>query len=182
MKKPLLLFKNMPLLQASLSLTQKSIEITAQTESTDSACFARFGRILSVDEPHSTHTFDCVNIDFEGNPFGFPLSARLGRAFRKNEIDLAIVNGLTCRIEFINNNLSAPMITDIFFSLLNETDELILRAKNIVIEASQMLVVQSGETQTCYNAKEKRITTKAKYITSQAEKAQKIQGGTISLN
>lgn len=173
------LLQNRPLLHASIAVTQKSIEIAEQVES---PTLARFGRILSLCKSDANNSSNQVIVDFEGNPFNFQLSAKLGRAFRINEIELAICNGLTCRIDFINGDINTPIVTDIFFSLLNETDELILRAKNIVIEAVEELVVRSGETQTRYSARDKRITTKAKYITSQAEKAQKIQGGTISLN
>lgn len=52
----------------------------------------------------------------------------------------------------------------------------------MVIETEQELIVRSGETETRYSGRDGRITTKAKYVTSQAEKAQKIQGGTIAIN
>lgn len=69
-----------------------------------------------------------------------------------------------------------------FFSILDDSDEFVLRAKKMVIETEQELIVRSGETETRYSGRDGRITTKAKYVTSQAEKAQKIQGGTIAIN
>ncbi|MGF1727567.1 hypothetical protein [Photobacterium nomapromontoriensis] len=141
------------------------------------ACFSRFGTIISVNE-----SSDSVRIDFEGNPFQQPITARLGRAFRRSELQLAIDNHLSCRIEFLNADLSLPLVTDILFSILDESDELVLRAKKMVIETEQELIVKSGETETRYSGRDGRITTKAKYVTSQAEKAQKIQGGTIAIN
>ncbi len=146
--------------------------------------FARFGQILSFDEglKKDENQHFAVKVDFEGNPFEAPLLAKLGRAFRKNEIELAINTGLSCRIDFINGDVRFPIVTDIFFSLLSSHESLILRAEKIVIEASKELIVQSGETKTRYSGTDNRITTEAKYVTSQAQKAHKIQGGTISIN
>lgn len=138
---------------------------------------SRFGTIVDFNE-----TQDSVRVDFEGNPFGQPLSARLGRGFRKSELQLAIDNKLNCRIEFINQDISLPVVTDVFFSMLDDGNELVIRAEKMTIETSQELIVKSGETQTRYSGRDGRITTQAKYVTSQAEKAQKIQGGTIAIN
>ncbi|AIW21224.1 hypothetical protein F0267_27770 [Vibrio coralliilyticus] len=148
---------------------------TQQAE--QSACFSRFGTIVDFNEAQ-----DSVRVDFEGNPFGQPLSARLGRGFRKSELQLAIDNKLNCRIEFINQDISLPVVTDVFFSMLDDGNELVIRAEKMTIETSQELIVKSGETQTRYSGRDGRITTQAKYVTSQAEKAQKIQGGTIAIN
>ena len=161
--------------------TQTLLESSLETETTQqaeqSACFSRFGRIVAINE-----SLDSVKIDFEGNTFGQPITARLGRMFRKAELDMAVTNQLNCRIEFINGDLNLPVVTDIFFSILNDSDEFVLRADKMVIEASQELVVRSGETETRYSGRDNRVTTKAKYVTSQAEKAQKIHGGTIAIN
>tara|TARA_B100001059_G_scaffold235340_1_gene280617 strand:+ start:460 stop:945 length:486 start_codon:yes stop_codon:yes gene_type:complete len=146
-----------------------------QAEST--ACFSRFGTIASINETKSG-----VRVDFEGNPLQQPVNARLGRAFKLAELQLAIDNNLLCRIEFLNNDFNLPLVTDIFFSIVDDSDEFVLRAKKMVIETEQELVVRSGKTETRYSGRDGRITTKAKYVTSQAEKAQKIQGGTIAIN
>jgi len=106
----------------------------------------------------------------------------LGRGFRQSELKLAMDNKLNCRIEFINQDVSLPVVTDIFFSMLNDGDEVIIRAEKMTIETSQELIVKSGDTQTRYSGRDDRITTQAKYVTSQAEKAQKIQGGTVAIN
>lgn len=66
--------------------------------------------------------------------------------------------------------------------MLDDGNELVIRAEKMTIETSQELIVKSGETQTRYSGRDGRITTQAKYVTSQAEKAQKIQGGTIAIN
>ncbi|UUM32454.1 hypothetical protein [Vibrio japonicus] len=155
------------------TLTTTITEQQAETK----ACFSRFGTIVSINESTAT-----VRVDFEGNPFQQPLTARLGRGFRRSELQMAIDNKLSCRIEFLNEDLGLPIVTDIFFSMLDDSDEFILRAKKMVIETEQELIVKSGETETRYSGRDGRITTKAKYVTSQAEKAQKIQGGTIAIN
>ncbi|PKF50037.1 hypothetical protein [Enterovibrio nigricans] len=158
-------------------LLQHTLLFENEEQADKSACFPRFGHIVSLNE-----TRDSVKVEFEHNPFGQPLSAKLGRAFRKAEIEMAIASHLTCRIEFVNNDIGLPVVTDIFFSMLDDSDEVVLRANKLVIDTSQELVVKSGETETRYSGRDNRISTKAKYVTSQAEKAQKIQGGTISFN
>ncbi|NVD06228.1 hypothetical protein FCU94_04800 [Vibrio sp. JPW-9-11-11] len=153
------------------------VETITEQQAKSTACFSRFGTIVAINK--STNS---VRVEFEGNPFNQPLTARLGRAFRSSELQMAIDNQLSCRIEFLNDDLGLPLVTDIFFSILEESEEFILRAKKMVIETEQELIVKSGETQTRYSGRDGRITTKAKYVTSQAEKAQKIQGGTIAIN
>ncbi|MBW3698165.1 hypothetical protein EK599_21045 [Vibrio sp. T187] len=152
-------------------------ETITEQQAESSACFSRFGRIISINESGNS-----VRIDFDGNPFSQPISARLGRGFRRSELELAIDSQLNCRIEFLNQDISLPIVTDIFFSLMDDSDELVLRAKKLVIETEQELIVRSGETETRYSGRDGRVTTKAKYVTSQAEKAHKIQGGTIAIN
>ena len=78
---------------------------------------------------------------------------------------MAIDNRLSCRVEFLNDDLSLPLVTDIFFSILDDSDEFVLRAKKMVIETEQELIVKSGETETRYSGRDGRITTKAKYVT-----------------
>lgn len=181
MKKNTAFIQNTPYIEPeNTPLLQQSLECTDQTKSL--GFFARFGHILSIHQVSKSEPSDTVNVDFDGNPFGHSLPAKLGRGFRRDEIELAIDSQLTCRIDFINGDVNFPIVTDIFFSLLNPQETLILRAKKIVIEASKELIIQSGETQTRYSGADNRITSQAKYITSQAQKAQKIQGGTVSIN
>lgn len=171
MKKIIPLRQNTPLLQQAVALTE-------QTEHTNTSMFfSRFGHIVSLG-----NAVDTVIVDFEGNPFGQPQPAKLGRAFRKNEIEMAMSNRLVCRIDFINHEAHLPIVSDIFFSLLTDNHPLILRADHIIIDAAKELIIRSGTTQTRYSGRDERITTSAKYVTSQAEKSQKIQGGTISIN
>lgn len=152
-------------------------ETITEQQAESPACIARLGNIVALNEPA-----DGVRIEFEGNPLKQPLAAKLGRSFRRNELQMAIDNQLKCRVEFINGDLSLPVVTDIFFSILDDSDEFILRAKKMVIETEQELIVRSGETETRYSGRDGRISSKAKYMTSQAEKSQKIQGGIISIN
>ncbi|MGF1696316.1 hypothetical protein L4C54_11650 [Vibrio lamellibrachiae] len=141
------------------------------------ACFSRFGNITEINK-----TLNDVKVDFEGNKLGVPVTARLGRSFHKSELQLAIDNQLSCRIEFLNNDFNLPILTDIMFSILDDSDELTIRANKLVFEAKSELIVRSGETETRYSGRDGRVTTKGKYVTSQAEKANKIQGGTVSIN
>ncbi|MGR5286352.1 hypothetical protein ACP3V5_13610 [Vibrio maritimus] len=155
----------------------KTTYTVTEMQAEQSACFSRFGAIVAL-----TETNDSVKVDFDGNPFQSPISARLGRAFTRSEIELAINSKLQCRIDFVNNDLSLPIVTDILFSMLDDSDQLVIRAKKLVLEADQELIIKSGDTQTRYSGRDGRVTTKGKYVTSQAERAQKIQGGTIAIN
>jgi hypothetical protein len=166
---------------ARLQLTN-SIEVTDILDNTSqadsSACVPRFGKVISL---HPT-LGDRLYVEFDGLALGTSVLAKIGRQFRKSELETAIENGLTCRIEFLNSDLSLPVLTDIFFSLLDDDQPMILRAKSLIIETEDELILKSGETKTRYSGRDGRVTTNAKYITSQAEKAQKIQGSTIAIN
>ncbi|MDW1813893.1 hypothetical protein R7O11_33080, partial [Vibrio sp. Vb2362] len=131
-------------------------EVISEQQAESTACFSRFGRIVAINE-----SMGSVRVDFDGNPFKQPLTARLGRGFRRSELQMAIDNRLSCRVEFLNDDLSLPLVTDILFSILDDSDEFVLRAKKMVIETEQELVVKSGETETRYSGRDGRITTKA---------------------
>lgn len=166
---------------ARLQLTN-SIEVTEiineKSQAESSACVPRFGKVISLHPSMS----DRVYVEFDGLAEGSSVLAKIGRLFRKSELELAIESGLTCRIEFLNGDITLPILSDIFFSLLDDEQPVILRAKSLTIEAESELIVKSGATQTKYSGRDGRVTTHAKYITSQAEKAQKIQGSTIAVN
>lgn len=138
---------------------------------------ARFGKITAVDGHREQ-----VRIDFDGNPYPGDVSARLGRSFTYSELQLAVQNNLSCRIEFIGGDINLPIISDIFFSILGEKEAFVIKAKSIRIEAENELVVASGNTITQYSGRDDRVSTNAKYITSNAEKLQKIRGSTVSIN
>ena len=64
-------------------------EIIAQEQAEVSACFSRFGKIININSETAT-----VRVDFEGNPFRKPLTARLGRLFKREELQMAIGNNM----------------------------------------------------------------------------------------
>lgn len=156
---------------------QNQAAVVGSDERSDTTVFARFGKIISIEGANNS-----IRVDFDGNPYGMPISARLGRGFSKPELQLAIDNQFTCRIEFVGGDISLPIITDVFFSLLDQQEQLVIKAKSIVMEAEQELIVKSGETSTRYSGRDGRVTTNAKYVTTQAEKAQIIRGSTVSIN
>ncbi|ELA3110290.1 hypothetical protein ACRTC9_04390 [Vibrio vulnificus] len=122
-----------------------------------------------------------VKVDFENNPFSQPLWASLGRAFTRSEIYMAIDNKLDCRISFLADDLTIPTLVDIYISLLEE-QELIVKAKKITLHAEEEVLIGSGKTLTKFSGTDGRITTTAKYVSSSAEKIQKIQGSKVKLN
>ncbi|EGQ8090486.1 hypothetical protein EWS92_01065 [Vibrio vulnificus] len=122
-----------------------------------------------------------VKVDFENNPFSQPVWASLGRAFTRSEIYMAIDNKLDCRISFLADDLTIPTLVDIYISLLEE-QELIVKAKKITLHAEEEVLIGSGKTLTKFSGTDGRITTTAKYVSSSAEKIQKIQGSKVKLN
>ncbi|WP_339388863.1 hypothetical protein [Vibrio caribbeanicus] len=137
---------------------------------------ARFGHILELHPEMSK-----VRIDFEGNNAGEPVWASLGRLFSQSHIQLAIDNELACKVEFYAGDASLPIVTDIFFSVLEE-NSLVIRAKNVLLNGSEKVTLQSESASTEYCGRTGKVTTKAKFITSNAEKTHKIQAQKIDLN
>ena len=122
-----------------------------------------------------------LKIDYEGNPLTQPIWGSIGRAFTRSQINAAIDNQLDCRIEFFTGDPSLPILTDIYFSLINH-DTLILKANQVVLEATQEVVIRSGEATTRHKASDGSIQTNATYISSSADKLHKFQGKKINLN
>lgn len=162
-----------------INSVEEVIEILNEApQANDSACVPRFGKIVSF---HAAQN-DRIYVEYDGLPEGSSVIAKIGRLFRHSELDLAIKNKLMCRIEFLNNDMSLPILTNIFFSVLDDDNPIVLKGKSIIIEAEHEVIIKSGKTQTKYSGRDGRVTTQAKHITSQAEKANKIQGSTISVN
>ena len=138
-----------------------------------------YPRIGKIHEIHSDKTR--VKVNFHGNPIGQPIWAVLGRAFKKSDIDFAIDNQLRCQINFMDGDLSLPVLVDIFTSLLEE-DLLILRAKKMVIQGEESITLRSGETQVAMTAKSGSVKTTAQNINTSADKLQKIQATKVRLN
>jgi len=162
-----------------LRLIKSNSEVVtpAGSPSTDRANFARFGRVVSI-----APSRDSVEVDFEGNPYQKPIPAKIGRQFQRSELELAIENTLNCRIEFLNGDIDSPILTDVFFSLVESDQPLVIKATDLILHAEQELTIKTRNCETVYNSVHGQVTTKARYITSQAEKSQKIQGATISMN
>ncbi|GLT17169.1 hypothetical protein GCM10007938_09460 [Vibrio zhanjiangensis] len=120
-------------------------------------------------------------IDFMGNTSQEPVLAAIGRAFTRAQINMAIDNELDCRIEFIGDDLACPILTDVYLSLMAK-DELIISADRVVLEGKEEVVIGSGSTETKFSGNDGRIKTKADYITSNAEKSNKIRGAKVTLN
>jgi hypothetical protein len=137
---------------------------------------ARIGWIVEV-HPEKNR----VKVDFENNPLSQPVWASLGRAFTQSEIYMAIDNKLDCRISFLSEDLSIPILVDIYISLLEE-QELVVKARKITLHAEEEVLIRSGAAQTKYSGADGRITTKAKHVSSIAEKMHKIQGSKVKLN
>ena len=138
--------------------------------------YARMGWVYEI-HPDNRH----VKVDFEGNPLGQPVWAVLGRLFTKADLQLAIDHRLDCRIEFVAGDIHTPILTNIYSSLLDEA-LIVLRAKKMVIQGDESVVLRSGETQMSMTAKSGTVKTTAQNINASADKLQKIQATKIRLN
>ncbi|MCC2525005.1 hypothetical protein [Vibrio coralliilyticus] len=147
--------------------------------STDSLASQHGARIGWIKEIHPEN--HRVKVDFYGNAYGQPVWAALGRGFTRSEIHLAIDNQLDCRIEFVGDDIDVPVLTDIYLSLV-EQQELVIKAKRVVLEGKEEVTIGSGKVATKFSGNDGRITTKATHISSHAEKVHKIQGSKITLN
>ncbi|WP_255956671.1 hypothetical protein [Vibrio campbellii] len=137
---------------------------------------SRIGRITELNQDTAR-----VKVEFEHNPLNQPVWAMLGRAFSYDAIHMAIDNKLDCRIEFISDDLELPTVVDIYMSLLG-VDELVIKAKRVVLDGEDEVVIRSGSAQSKYSGCDSRVSTSADHINSTAERMQKIQGSKISLN
>ncbi|MBU2896133.1 hypothetical protein [Vibrio hepatarius] len=142
-----------------------------------SACFSCFGRIVDFNQATNS-----VRVNFADNPIDQPIWARLGRHFGQSELQQAIDNQVRCRIEFINQDLTLPVVTDLFFSLLDDGKALAISADKLMLDSTDELVISSRDAKTYFRGKEGSVTTHAEHVTSKANKAQKILGGTIAIN
>ncbi|GLT16509.1 hypothetical protein GCM10007938_02850 [Vibrio zhanjiangensis] len=148
---------------------------TQQAE--QSACFSRFGRLIDFNQATNS-----VKVNFADNPIKQPIWARLERRFTEHELELAIKKQVRCKIEFVNQDLTLPIVTDFLFDLFDDGKELVLRADKLAVESSTELTIRSGDAETCYRGKEGSVTTNAEHVLSNASNTQSIVGGTIAIN
>ena len=137
---------------------------------------SRIGRITELNQDNVR-----VKVEYDHPPLSQPVWAMLGRAFSHDAIHMAIDNKLDCRIDFISDDLELPTVVDIYMSLLG-ADELVIKAKRVVLDGEDEVVIRSGIAQSKYSGCDSRVSTSAEHITSSAERMQKIQGSKISLN
>ena len=147
-----------------------------ESEDTRQRHASRIGWIKELNQEGSQ-----VKIEFEHYPNNQTVWAALGRSFSKDEIHMAIDNQLDCRIDFIAGDLALPTVVDIYMSLLEE-EELIIKAKRVVLDGEDEVVINSGTAQVKYSGCDGRISTTAKHISTSAQRMLKIQGSKISLN
>jgi hypothetical protein len=141
------------------------------------ACFSRFGRVVDFNQATNS-----VRINFADNPLEQPIWARLERHFEASELKLSVDNQARCWVEFVNQDLTLPVVTEIYFGVSGDGKELILSVDKLTVETSNELAIISGNAETHYRGKEGSVTTDAEHVTSKASVAQKILGGTIAIN
>ncbi|WP_300667624.1 DUF6484 domain-containing protein [Desulfoluna sp.] len=134
---------------------------------------------------------NAVFVDYEGNPSKKPVIAKLGRPFMLKDLQNAIARSLDVRLDFENHDPGRPVVTNIYYSILDSNDEaekdlstkeIRVHGKRIVIEAETEIVIRSGEASTTYTAKNGRLVSEGVEILSEALHANKIKGASIALN
>lgn len=149
----------------------------------------RIGRLVKIDSD--------IWIDYQGNPFKRPLLARLEKRFGLDQLKAALELERDLKLEFIGGDPSMPVISQIYYSLLdevtfktkeeNKTQE-IIKAKKIVLDAeeielkgSKRVIIRSGKSKIILDSLG-RLVQKAGDIVNRARKNNKIKGGNIHIN
>lgn len=153
------------------------LETLLNEQADDSACFSRFGNVVSA-----TPSLGQVKVDFEGNPFGQPIMAKLSGKFTDQELVMAGKRRLKCYIEFANQDIGLPVVTYIVFGVDHHTSDLTFSAKQIQLDISDTIHIVSGDAQSQIQGQSGKVITEGKHILSKAEMAQKLQAGVIKLN
>lgn len=133
---------------------------------------------------------DQVWVDFQGNPTGKPLLAKLGRPFYLDDLKRAQEQVQDVRLEFVGNEVRIPVIQDIYYSILKRAEQednvpqkdLYLKGRRIVLEGTEQIILKSGETVTIYDGKSGQISAKARTMVSTASLKNRIRAGHLSLN
>ena len=144
------------------------------------------GRISHIDPDTRV-----VYVDYSGNPSGGLLPAKLGRPFTLKDLEKAIDYVLDVKLEFENNNPATPVITNVYYSILDNTSEdmedkepgdIHIKGKRIIIEGETEIVIKSGGVSTTYAAQDGKLVSKAVDIISEALHNNKVRGASIKLN
>jgi hypothetical protein len=143
------------------------------------------GNIVEVDPATKI-----VRVDFEGNPYKRPLQAMLGRPFMLEDLTKALDYVLDVRLDFEDRNAAKPIITDIYYSIMNDhrpeeafvDRDIVIKGRRIILEGNDKIVIKSGGAVTVYDAKSDGCVTKAKNVSSTATQTNRIRGGNINLN
>ena len=141
------------------------------------------GRISHIDPDTRV-----VYVDYSGNPSGGLLPAKLGRPFTLKDLEKAIDYVLDVKLEFENNNPATPVITNVYYSILDNTSEdmepgdIHIKGKRIIIEGETEIVIKSGDVSTTYAAQGGKLVSKAVDIISEALHNNKVRGASIKLN
>ncbi len=153
------------------------IEKTLSTTQADiPACFSCFGIVQGLCED-----LDSIKVDFEGNPFPHPISAKLQRRYCRQELQYATKGRFRCHIKFHNGDMMLPIVEQIFF-VVSEKNQLCLQANRLLIEAEDVLTIKSGEAVQTYSKQSDRLIYRAKAIQINASKGLRILGATVALN
>ena len=138
---------------------------------------------------HINKNAGTVYVDFKGNPSAMPVQAKLGRPFTLNDLEKALDHVLDIKLEFEDSDIEKPIITDVFYSILDNKKkntqtlkDIHLIGKRIIIEGETEVIIKSGNVSTTYSAKDGKLVSEAVDIKSKALHKNEIQGASIKLN
>ncbi len=141
------------------------------------------GRIARFDEARNQ-----VWVDYDENPSGGPILAKLSRPFQSEDLKKAVEFVRYILIEFEANDLTQPLIVDIFYSVLDgktdrlEEKEIVLAGKKLTFKASEKIVLECGDTKITLEPNRRGIDMRSENITETAANRHRIRGGHVSLN
>ncbi len=137
------------------------------------------GSITYIDE-----TSREVHVDFKENPFNKPVKAIFNRSVSESQVKKAMEKKLPVRIEFINNNMNNPVITDIYYSMFEEekSEDIHIKGNSIVFEGEKELIFKCGDVNVKCSSENGEFKVSAEKIKMNAKGDNEITGTIIKLN
>ncbi|MCP3922314.1 MAG: hypothetical protein GY714_06990 [Desulfobacterales bacterium] len=125
-----------------------------------------------------------VFVDFKENPFNKPVKAIFKRSVSESQVKTAMEKKLPVRIEFIDDNMSNPVIKDIYFSMFEKEklQDIHIKGNSIVFEGEKELIFKCGDINVKCSSENGEFKVSAEKIKMNAKGDNEITGTIIKLN
>jgi hypothetical protein len=125
-----------------------------------------------------------VYVDFKENPFKKPLKAIFTRSISESQAKTAMDKKLPVRLSFLNNNMSAPVVEDIYYSMFEKSkmEDIHITGRSIVFEGEKELIFKCGDINIKCSSENGEFKVSAEKIKMNAKGDNEITGTIIKLN